>query len=183
MQKNPDQFPFAYFLTYTTYGTWLHGDQRKSVDSKHNVFLTPKIKQNPGLHRFKAQRMLEDPYCLNDDDRKIVLREIIDTCGYYDWELFAAHARTNHVHLVLSANDKPENVMGKLKAYASRALNKKYGKKRKYWTHHGSTRYIWTSTFLFPVMRYIIDDQGERMACYYQKNLYESGLDQANWDF
>ena len=31
----------AYFITFVSYGTWLHGDQRGSVDRNHNVFATP----------------------------------------------------------------------------------------------------------------------------------------------
>ena len=31
----------SYFLTFTTYGTWLHGDTRGSVDREHNIVETP----------------------------------------------------------------------------------------------------------------------------------------------
>jgi len=33
--------PLAYLITFTTYGTWLHGDPRGSVDREHNVWGTP----------------------------------------------------------------------------------------------------------------------------------------------
>ena len=33
--------PLAYLITFRTYGTWLHGDARGSVDREHNVFGTP----------------------------------------------------------------------------------------------------------------------------------------------
>lgn len=29
--------PLAYFLTFTTYGTWLHGDERKSIVVKNGI--------------------------------------------------------------------------------------------------------------------------------------------------
>ena len=33
----------AYFLTWTTYGTWLHGSAKGSVEKQHNVFGTPLV--------------------------------------------------------------------------------------------------------------------------------------------
>ena len=32
--------PLAYFLTFTTYGTWLHGREEGSVDRDNHVFGT-----------------------------------------------------------------------------------------------------------------------------------------------
>jgi hypothetical protein len=29
--------PLAYFITFTCYRTWLHGDERGSVDDEHNA--------------------------------------------------------------------------------------------------------------------------------------------------
>jgi hypothetical protein len=33
--------PLAYFFTFRAYGTWLHGDERGSVDRFHNQYGTP----------------------------------------------------------------------------------------------------------------------------------------------
>ncbi len=33
--------PLAYFITFTCCGTWLHGDERGSVDREHNTPGTP----------------------------------------------------------------------------------------------------------------------------------------------
>jgi hypothetical protein len=32
------KYPLAYLTTFITYGTWLHGDKRASVDDEHNRF-------------------------------------------------------------------------------------------------------------------------------------------------
>jgi REP element-mobilizing transposase RayT len=37
--------------------------------------------------------------------------------------LLAAHVRTNHIHVVVEADLRPERVMNDLKPYASRYLN------------------------------------------------------------
>ena len=39
-------FPLAYLITFRCYGTWLHGDVRGSMDSKHHVYGAPKIAAN-----------------------------------------------------------------------------------------------------------------------------------------
>jgi len=41
MHRDLEELPLAYFLTLRTYGTWLHGDERGSVDAKHNCYNTP----------------------------------------------------------------------------------------------------------------------------------------------
>ncbi|HEY7391157.1 MAG TPA: hypothetical protein VH640_21760 [Bryobacteraceae bacterium] len=53
--------------------------------------------------------------------------------------------RTNHVHLVVEAEVRPERVMNDLKSYASRSLNQKGTDEpaRKRWPRHGSTRWLW----------------------------------------
>ena len=33
-----NEFPLAYFISFRTYGTWLHGDERFSVDRKQNKY-------------------------------------------------------------------------------------------------------------------------------------------------
>lgn len=40
--------PLAYFITFRTHGTWLHGDQRGSVDRHgRNVFGADRIALDP----------------------------------------------------------------------------------------------------------------------------------------
>jgi len=53
MEKKDNQktTPLGYIITCRTYGTWLHGDERKSVDPKNNKFGTPRIEHNPILQR------------------------------------------------------------------------------------------------------------------------------------
>ena len=54
---------------------------------------------------------------------------------------------------------------------------------QKYWTRGESTRYVWKESMLYVVAQYIIEQQGEKMACYfddgYQKIL-ESKIELLN---
>ena len=171
MNKLNRRIPIAYFITLTTYGTWLHGDPRGSVDRRyHNQFDTPRIMPNKNLYTHMQKITQSKPVVFNDCQRPVVMRAIQSASEYYDWRLYAIHVRSNHVHLIVSALITPEKIMNQFKAYASRALNKltPTPSPQAYWARHGSTRYIWSEAFLFPVMHYVIDQQGDRMACYYE---------------
>jgi REP element-mobilizing transposase RayT len=91
-------------------------------------------------------------------------------CGKKKWLLLAAHVRTNHVHVVVEAEDAPEWVMSTLKRFASRALNDlgldDDAVDRRRWARHGSTRYIWTKEQLSAAIRYAVSGQGEPLAVY-----------------
>ena len=43
---NNQRIPLAYLITFRSYGTWLHGDERGSVDRFHNVYGTPRLPPN-----------------------------------------------------------------------------------------------------------------------------------------
>ncbi len=68
--------PLAYFITFTCYGTWLHGDERGSVDDEHNVPATPVLDPDPERRAQEQQRLDESPYLLDAPRRRITLHAI-----------------------------------------------------------------------------------------------------------
>ena len=79
--------------------------------------------------------------------------------------MLAAHVRTEHVHVVLDCECRPEVALTAFKSYASRTLNlvrNEHGRIR--WARHGSTRYLWTSDEIDGAVRYVVAKQGEPMA-------------------
>ena len=50
-----NEFPLAYLITFRCYGTWLHGDERGSMDRTHNVFGAPKIAANAVFGKIRQQ--------------------------------------------------------------------------------------------------------------------------------
>ena len=112
--------------------------------------------------------MQQLPYRLDANRRRVVLGSMQQVCSHRDWTLLAAHVRTNHVHVVVAADQSPEQVMNALKAYASRALNKPAFDRpnRRRWAHHGSTRHLWTTEAVSAAMHYIVCEQGEPMAVF-----------------
>ena len=171
MKIKADKIPFAYLITFRTYGTWLFGNPKKSVHHDDNQFCTPKIGRNEILHQQMQNSLKQKIITLNSEQRDIVLSGIIAACQQYQWRLFAAHVRSNHVHLILKTSVTPEFAMRQLKAFATRFLRDKklHEKDLKLWVRHGSTQYIWKPDFLPQSMKYVLDEQGERMSCFYEK--------------
>jgi REP element-mobilizing transposase RayT len=133
--------PLAYFLTWTTYGTWLPGDGRGWVHKRGSA-RTPYREPDSERERRAVGLMPGRPARLDDVQRRRVDSAIRQTCRAKGWLLHALNVRTNHVHVVLSVGElRPERVMVTLKAWASRSLNAAAGR-RKWWTRHGSTRYL-----------------------------------------
>lgn len=58
--------------------------------------------------------------------------------------------------------------MNDFKAYASRALNRVEGVEgdRRRWARHGSTRWLWKDQDVREAIRYVVEEQGERMAVF-----------------
>ena len=113
--------------------------------------------------------MDQPPYYLHDSVRReIVLNALHEVCLHKEWNLWAAHVRTTHVHLVVEADAPPEKVMQAFKAYASRGLNRLGidGPDRKRWARHGSTRWLWKDEDLQQARQYVIEEQGEPMALF-----------------
>jgi REP element-mobilizing transposase RayT/type II secretory pathway pseudopilin PulG len=166
--RAPATGPRAYFITFSCYGAWLHGDTAGSVDPRHNVFATPVVAPNLVRESTERTRMDQPPYKLDGTRRKLVLQAIHEVCAHRGWWLFAVHVRATHVHVIVQAGDPPEKVLNDFKTYASRNLNQakldEPGRKR--WVHHGSTRYLWNDEDLQGVIRYVLHEQGEPMAVY-----------------
>lgn len=70
--------PIAYLLTWTIYGTWLHGDQRGSVDDTHNQFGTPYLDPDHSSVVRESDAMLSPAVWLDHEMRGVVRDELIE---------------------------------------------------------------------------------------------------------
>ena len=163
-----DTYPLAYFLTWTTYGTWLHGEARGqgSVDRHHNDFGTAFVSPNAGMQHAAAARMTHPAYTLDASARCIVLAALQALAREKIWTLHAAHIRSNHIHLVMTAPREPGRLMSDLKARASRDLSRSGDSSAKRWTRHGSTRHLFTEESRDRAVRYTLHEQGVPLCCY-----------------
>ena len=170
--------PLAYFITFSTYGTWLHGRGPGSVDREHNAPGTPFLPADEQLELEMRAAMRQEPYVLDEVRRQVVLRTIKEVAAHRKWKLWAAHVRSNHVHVVITAECKPEKVMADLKAWCSRRLRETCGESsdRDRWTQHGSTRYLNDESSFQGAVSYAIDHQGEAMEVYDYRNEPEAEI-------
>src|SRR5690242_8249973 len=83
--------PLAYFLTWTTYGTWLPGDERGWVE-RPGQFRSP----NPGLEAAARSLLKEAPCVLNHEQRRLVEQTIAKHCAIRGWHLHVVNCRTTH---------------------------------------------------------------------------------------
>jgi REP element-mobilizing transposase RayT len=163
--------PLAYFITFSTYGVWLHGRDPGSVDKKHNEVGTPFLPANASRENTEHANMREAPYLLDANRRAVVLKTIREVARYRRWTLHACHVRTTHVHVIVTAQDKPEKIMSDFKAYASRRLKEHLNERAdcKRWTQHGSTLYLWNEEQVAAKIDYVLNGQGKAM------NFYDGG--------
>lgn len=167
------QLQMTYFITFSCYGARLHGNDTGSVDRSHNAYGTRVLEPNQARTRSAQGRMIQTPYVLDPPQRSLVLSCLRDVCTYRNWNLLAAHVRTNHVHVVVSAAEKPESVMNTLKAYASRRLNESglETSDQRRWSRHGSTQYLWNRGQVQDAVFYVVDGQGNAMSLYVNQEL------------
>ncbi len=154
--------PLAYLITFTTYGTWLHGDERGSVDPAHNVPGTPLLDPDPQRSTLDRRYHKHPSVRLDEARRNIVHQTINEAAKHRDWTVHAINIRTNHVHVVVSADAIPERVMNTMKSWATRRLVEAgvlpIGTKA--WTRHGSTRYLWKTDQVEAACQYVCEGQG-----------------------
>ena len=152
----------AYFISFRTYGTWLHGDERGSVDRVHNQYGTPFLPPDEDWHRQDEQLLEHTPVVLTQDQRRTVELAIRETCVTRNWILRALNVRTNHVHVVVSTNTRrPELALNAFKTKATRRL-----RRLGYWPHthspwsdKGSKRYLWTEAGVHNAINYVLNGQ------------------------
>jgi REP element-mobilizing transposase RayT len=156
--------PLAYFITFHTYGTWLPGDPRGSVDAYHRTYGTRYVggRMAEGRYAISTRRLAHPPIYLTPEERTMVLGNVQQVCQHRGWELHAANVQSNHVHAVIYAEHTPEQVMNEIKVWATRRLVDAGLRERgtHIWVRHGSTRKLWRAEALVAACAYVLDGQG-----------------------
>ena len=138
--------PLAYFITFRTYGSWLHGDDRGTMDPQHAVFGDPRLPRDDFRRRAMTAELKNESPLLTAERRSAVESAIREVCQKNAWELHAINVRTNHVHIVVSSEETPEQVMRAFKSWSTRRLREAalVGPGETVWSRHGSTRHLFS---------------------------------------
>jgi REP element-mobilizing transposase RayT len=157
------EVPQAYFITFRAYGTWLHGDERGSVDRNHNRFGSPRLIPNERRRQLNLGRLKIRPVRLATGARVAIEEAITETCRIRDWGLWVVNARTNHIHAVVTAQCKSELVLNAFKANATRKLRETgyYKSAGSPWAKRGSRKNLWTQRDVIEAVVYVQYEQGE----------------------
>jgi REP element-mobilizing transposase RayT len=148
----------AYFISWTCYGTRIHGDERGTIDDAHNVFGTPFLP--PDETRVSGVRceMTETPWTMTSDKRLLVHEAMIRTAAIRSWRIIQMNVRTNHVHIVVDApGQAPEHVAAIFKTWATRALKAttRHSGRTKFWTNQASTRHLFSNKDISEAVKYV----------------------------
>ena len=155
----------AFFLTWSTYGTWLPGDARGWVEYRHGFHLP-----DPVLELECQARMTKVACRLSREQRDLVNKQVTETCEHKRWRLHAVNCRTNHIHVVVSSIARPKAVREQLKAWCTRRLNEQQSSeglseakmRRQWWAERGSIRWIFEDGNLAAAIAYVHDEQTNR---------------------
>ncbi|MGI8740971.1 MAG: transposase [Bryobacteraceae bacterium] len=144
------------------------GHASGSVDQRHNLPGSRLIEADPQRISEELKRMDQPPYEMDASRRDVVLAALRERCQRQQWRLLAAHVRTNHIHIVIAGEVRPERIMNDVKSYASRCLNRMEWDEpaRKRWARHGSTRWLWKPEQVSAAIHYVVHEQGEPMAVF-----------------
>tara|TARA_R110000782_G_scaffold131928_4_gene223801 strand:- start:2260 stop:2751 length:492 start_codon:yes stop_codon:yes gene_type:complete len=153
--------PLAFFLTWTTYGTWLPGDPRGSTDHDRDSIRPRRIAPNDPLRSHATRIQRSDALTLKPESRAAVQQMIHALARDKGWVVHALNVRSNHVHLVITAPGDPNRVMTACKAFATQRLRQRghFTPDQIIWTRHGSTRWINDPKSLEAAIQYARDFQ------------------------
>ena len=155
---------YTYLLTWTTYGTWLPGDERGWVKPGKGWQLPdPRAQQ-------RAESFMTESACILDtNQRSLVEQSIARHCEIRGWVLHAVNCRSNHVHVVVSSTQPPEIVRNQFKAWCTRLLKEHQQAhspdqiaRQKWWTEGGSQRRIDDEDGLLRAIEYVRNAQDRK---------------------
>jgi REP element-mobilizing transposase RayT len=161
-----------WLLTWTTYGTWLPGDDRGFVSNidrgdgkgyRLNQPGTEPAKAMRGLTRMAAQSMKGPPVYLDLDHATVLFQQLQNTANYRGWQLQAIAIMRNHVHVVVGVpgDPEPDTLLRDFKSYGSRAFNQRWKKPSSgtWWTESGSKRKLPNEDAVAGAVAYVRDQE------------------------
>ena len=163
---NDTDIPLAFLITFRSHGTWLHGDERGSVNRFRNQYKTRRLPPEKNWVETNTQRLKGEVVILDAAQRSYVEEAVRETCQIRHWNLEAINIRTNHVHMVVSiGGKKPETALNAFKANATRKMREAgcWQSERSPWADKGSKRYLWNERSVAQAIEYVLFGQGDEL--------------------
>ncbi|MCG3137432.1 MAG: Valine--tRNA ligase [Phycisphaerae bacterium] len=173
----------AWLLTWTTYGTWLPGDDRGSV-SRHptssgqqkinNIPDTPYDPSDPTRRNVAAQRLSENPVHLTLQQANTLFRNFEDVCRRHRINPLAIAFMPDHVHILCQAEQDGSSLLQLFKGNFAKILNEPHyssdtkhpsahadisleepASSQRWWTKSGSKKHILKGADLTAAVEYV----------------------------
>jgi REP element-mobilizing transposase RayT len=158
----------CWLLTWTTYGTWLPGDERGFVSAvrdqtgaqaTHNQPATEYDRDRPHLEGYSKATQKLASVRLTRTQAAAVCRQMQTTADLRHWKLFAIAVMANQIHAVVGVpgDPDPSSLLRDFKSYCARQLNQTSPsrERQRWWTKSGSTRMLPDETAILAAIRYV----------------------------
>jgi REP element-mobilizing transposase RayT len=150
-------YPIGYHITFGTYGTRLHGDERGTVDRSENGFGEPIVGADGGWQQVERSRLRFPPRALTVEQRLAVQEIVPQVCVRGGWDHVATAAAPDHVHQFVRATVEGTDVRKWLKRWLSQAISERWplSPGEVWWAECGSVKWVWTDDYAERVTAYI----------------------------
>jgi len=150
-------FPLAYHLTFGTYGTRLHGDERCTIHRSMNRPGDPVIGKAEEWEQMERSLLKFPAVILTLEQRLLIEKSIPDICRRGGWVFVNAAAAPDHIHVELKGSAHGKSIRRWLKTWLGQELNKQWPRAAgsTWWAECGSVKWIWTDDYLENVYLYI----------------------------
>ena len=136
-------------VTWTTYGTWLQGDERGYV--KNGQILPA----DDNLKSVNEKQQKFETFKLNSNHKQIVKDAILAGAKIVNQEIIALAVCSNHIHLLVKASaESIEKVVHRYKCSATFALRRD-GVQGEIWSEGFNKRFCYTDEEIEQKIKYI----------------------------
>jgi len=160
----------ALLVTWTTYGSWLPGDDRGFVSNRVTRVGTYERKRNAlgelpyaGDERTRAIAQGQQKWTttfLTPENAWCVAQSLCELANKRGWLIPRASIMRQHVHVVvIQCPDDGPAVRRVLKGVTQSDLCKHEGKQRRWWTHRGSNRYVKGAEAIEAAIKYVAEQE------------------------
>ena len=120
-----------------------------------------------GLYHAAREALKFSPVAFDLRKAELVLEQLIETATHRKWRLSAVSIMATHFHAVIHAPHEidPDRLLGDLKAWASRKLNRTLGDAvaEEWWTEGGSKRPLYDDAAILDAIEYTLFKQADSL--------------------
>jgi REP element-mobilizing transposase RayT len=139
----------GYMITWTTYGSWLQGDERGFVKDGRIVG------KNEGLRNANVKRLKASPVEFGQHERQIVREAIIGKAEQLGQKIHALAVCSNHVHVVAERISQSIEMVVSHHKNAARLALQANGFVGRVWTRGFDKRYCFDRQQLQSRIKYV----------------------------